>query len=112
MIRVTVTRSCAGHINKLSIKGHAGYADSGQDIVCAGASAVAQTCVIGLKKVAGVDPLVTLKNGFFALALPEGISAKSADRALCILETAYLGLKDMALSYPSNIRVRTIKEVL
>ena len=31
------------------IKGHAGFADHGEDIVCAGASAIAQSALLGLQ---------------------------------------------------------------
>lgn len=36
----------------LTIKGHANYAEHGQDIVCAGVSAIIQTAILGLEEIA------------------------------------------------------------
>lgn len=112
MIKVTIARSSTGLFTGLKITGHAGYADFGEDIVCAGASALAETSVLGLVKVAGINPVVASKSGYFSLKFPDNMPESSLEKALCIVETLCLGLEDMAKSYPSHIRVKTIKEVL
>jgi uncharacterized protein YsxB (DUF464 family) len=112
MIRVTITRNPKGEFSRIVIDGHAGYADYGQDIVCAGVSALAQTCALGLKKVVGINPRVRCESGFFSLELPTSLSGSSFEKSVCIVETLCIGLEDMAKSYPSHIRVQTIKEVL
>jgi len=109
MIEVTISRSLKGQFTRLEIKGHAEYADFGQDIVCAGASALAQTSVLGLKQVAGIKPVVASKSGYFSLELPDRLPEVSLEKAVCIAETLCLGLEDMAKSYPSHIRVKTIR---
>jgi uncharacterized protein YsxB (DUF464 family) len=40
----------------IDVKGHAGYAPHGQDIVCAAVSAILQTAVLGLESVARTYP--------------------------------------------------------
>ena len=112
MIEVTITRSLTGQFSGLKIRGHAKYAGFGEDIVCAGASALAETSVLGLEKVAGIKPVVVSKSGCFSLKFPDKLPEESSDKAVSIVETLCLGLEDMAKSYPSHIRVKTIKEVL
>ena len=41
------------HENKISIEGHAGFAPSGQDIVCAAVSTLFQTLVWSIEELAG-----------------------------------------------------------
>lgn len=54
MIKVNVNLK-SGDIS-IDIKGHAGYAPHGQDIVCAAISAIAQTAVLGIESIAATYP--------------------------------------------------------
>lgn len=54
MIRVEVD-SRSGYMN-IKVEGHANYAPHGQDIVCAGVSAILQTAVLGLQAIADAYP--------------------------------------------------------
>jgi uncharacterized protein YsxB (DUF464 family) len=55
LIKVQVTvKNGETHI---SITGHAGYAEHGKDIVCAGVSAVAHSAILGLNAIAEAYPL-------------------------------------------------------
>lgn len=40
----------------IEVDGHADYAPHGQDIVCAGISAIIQTCALGLQAIAETYP--------------------------------------------------------
>lgn len=40
----------------ISIKGHAGYAEHGKDIVCAGVSTLVQTMLLGLENISQCYP--------------------------------------------------------
>lgn len=55
MINITVTKEDNGHIN-IDVNGHANYAPHGQDIVCAGVSAIVQTTLLGLEAIADSYP--------------------------------------------------------
>lgn len=50
MTKITVVQS-DGYM-KIEVKGHANYAPHGKDIVCAGISAIVQTCALGLQAIA------------------------------------------------------------
>jgi len=65
MIRIRVTRRDSGL--EISAEGHAGYAPVGQDIVCAGVSALLYGFVAYLKE---LSPIATAENSH-----PEGRAA-------------------------------------
>lgn len=102
MIRVKVHGS-PQRVAGLTVEGHAGYADKGEDIVCAGVSALAETAVIGLRQVAGIKPAVTRQDGYLDVRLPTGLSAQAAAAAETILRTTIAGLRDIAKSYPEYV---------
>ena len=52
------------HNDGMTIEGHAGYADAGQDIVCAGVSAIVQTLIQSAEDLT-VDAIdYTMQPGF------------------------------------------------
>lgn len=107
MTRVTVKRSTEGYIKGFFVKGHAGYAPKGEDLVCAGISAITFTAIAGLQGVAGIaheaesDP----ETAEIVYNLPDGISERQLAMAQIILETMRLGLNEMTLEYPEFIEV-------
>ena len=107
MITVTVRRAPSGCIRSFTVKGHAGYAGEGQDIVCAAVTALAQTAVLGLRRVARVEPEVAVEEGFLECRLPSGAVNDSAE---AILETVVIGLVDIEKDYPAHVRMRFSNE--
>ena len=83
-----------GVLAGVTCKGHTGYAEEGEDIVCAAVSSVVQTAVLGLMRLAGIDVeyKVDEKEGFLSATLPEKITAAQRHDADLILRTAYLGV--------------------
>lgn len=98
MIRVTL-HSQGGCIIGFEVKGHAGFAEAGQDIVCAAVSILTTTCANALETVAGVRPMVKASEGRMLLALPNG----SGHDAQVILQTMRQGLRDLAEEYSRYI---------
>ena len=88
-----------------SVIGHAGSAPKGEDIVCAGLSALAQTAVNALETVAGVQARFHVGEGYLSVKLPGGLSAGSRHRARIILQTVRQGFMDIAASYPRYVRI-------
>ncbi len=111
MIKVRIKSHPFGGYKSIEISGHAEYADYGKDIVCAGVSALAETAVLGLENVVGIKPVVNKKPGCFTLKLPDDMTAEEFKKATIILETIFLGIQDIAESYPSNIQTELIEEV-
>lgn len=105
MIKVQVRRASDGTIARLEVNGHANYADYGEDIVCAGVSALVETALIGLRQVAQHPYEGEAVSGRMYCKVQTGGTPESAARAQVILETTLLGLRDIAKDYPQFIRV-------
>ena len=72
MIRAVLYQA-GGQLTGFSVRGHAGYAPEGSDIVCAAVSVLTTTCVNALESVAGVVPEVHGgEDGFLEAALHAG----------------------------------------
>lgn len=65
MIEATFRRDDAGYIVSYEIKGHAGSAENGFDIVCAAVSTLAITTENGINQLVGFTPIseVDYENG-------------------------------------------------
>jgi uncharacterized protein YsxB (DUF464 family) len=50
MITINIKRNDKNEIVKFSLEGHAGFAKSGNDIVCAAVSAITNMIIIGFEK--------------------------------------------------------------
>lgn len=110
MIVVDLVRDRQGRLGGFSVKGHAGFARRGQDIVCAAVSALTETTALGLAEVAGLAVEVRAGEGFLACRLPAGLTPEDRARAELLLETMVLGLREAARQYPAHLEVREREE--
>lgn len=107
MIEVRIQRRPGAGITGFSVQGHAEMGPKGQDIVCAGVSALTQAAVLGLEEHLGMTPQVTVRAGHLTCRLGEpGGKAREAE---AILATMVLGLKAMAEHYPDRIRLEEVQ---
>jgi len=90
-----------GSIVGLRVRGHAGFAVAGQDIVCAAASALVLSAAHGLRRHCEVRPRITDSSTEFRLEVPGG----GNPRAQAVLETAVAGLEAIAASYPGYMGI-------
>jgi hypothetical protein len=87
------------------VEGHAGSGPSGQDIYCAGVSAVTQTALLGLGKHLS-DPIsYEMQDGWMSCILPETLSDREMEKAQIILSTMEAGLRAMQEAYSDYLRV-------
>ncbi len=107
MTRVRIFRE-GKHIQGFEISGHTGYADHGEDIVCAAISAVSQTCAIGITEVLRIkaDTFADGESGLLRLSLPTG---ESSGEAQAVLATMIAGLKSIQDQYPDYLRITFLK---
>ncbi len=82
--------------------GHTGYAEEGEDIVCAAVSAITQTAMMGLKHFepstkalweAGESPILKV------------IVPRPSHETQVILETMIIGLEDISSGVPACVRI-------
>jgi uncharacterized protein YsxB (DUF464 family) len=105
MIRMLVRRE-AGRVISFRVSGHAGFADAGEDIVCAGVSAITQTALIGLTHYLPEEPRTDMREGFLEVILPP-LDAVGQEKASLLLETMLLGLVSLRCAYPTHIQLDT-----
>ena len=87
--------------------GHTGYADSGEDIVCAAISALLQGAALGVLEVvrAKAEYRVDEEKGSLTLALPSDLGEAERHDCGVILKTLYLSVKDLSEGYSEYIEV-------
>lgn len=94
-------------VTAIRVSGHAGYADSGSDIVCAAASVLITTCANALESVAGICPLVgqTQEPAMIEVSLPKGLSPDQDHDARLIVSAIAQGFRDIAAQYPKHLQI-------
>jgi len=92
---------------RIECEGHTGYAEHGEDIVCAALSALVQGAALGVLRVAGVkaDYRIDEENGSLRLVIPKGIDDDAKHDCNVILKTLYESVKDLAKGYSEFIKV-------
>ncbi len=86
-------------------EGHAGFARSGQDIYCAGVSAITGTALIGLQMHLTRPPIYNEKDGWLECKLPPSLDAGDIKKAQLILSTMEAGLRSLEEVNPRYIKV-------
>ena len=106
MTTVTVFRRPDGSLSGFDCRGHAEYADAGEDIVCAAVSALTQGTFNGLLNVlkAPVDYRIDEKDGILTASLGDVPEGKRAGAQL-LLETLASALQMIEADYARFIRV-------
>jgi uncharacterized protein YsxB (DUF464 family) len=109
MLRVTFRTDSRNRLSSFSATGHAGWAEYGEDIVCAAASAILQAARLGLEDHAGVALEVEQHSGTLELRWPEGTRDDPAVQA--IAATARLAIAQLAEQYPDHIACEARTEI-
>ncbi len=102
MLEVTFFRDSRDRLSSVSAEGHAGWADYGQDVVCAASSAVLQAARLGLESHVGLPLHAEQHEGSLKLSWPE--SSRDDLRVAAIVATAELAIEQIARQYPGHVR--------
>ncbi|MGE5580686.1 MAG: ribosomal-processing cysteine protease Prp [Bacillota bacterium] len=86
-----------------TVEGHAGFAEYGKDIVCAGVSAIAQAALFGLQEILGDAVKSDINPGFLRVSVDESRASEEGPRA--ILRTLELGFRAIERSYPGAVEL-------
>ena len=106
MITIKV-RKKNGTYEEFISKGHAGYAESGQDIVCAAVSALIITTVNSLDKFTEDEFQLKEDDGFVSIRFKNVLSEKGN----LLMDSLLLGLTEIAGSYNNRYLTVKVKEV-
>ena len=110
MIRAVLYRE-GKNLTGCRLQGHSDWAESGNDIICAGASILTCSCVNTLENVYGIVPRMNEVNEEEAILdfdLPE-MTEEENQKAQILMSMLRRGLKDLADAYPQNVSF-SIKE--
>ncbi|MDD4291485.1 MAG: ribosomal-processing cysteine protease Prp [Clostridia bacterium] len=92
-----------GRIKRVKIHGHSGYSTEGSDIVCAGVSVLAQTAILGLTKVLGINVDYSVGEAEFEFTLPP-LDPEIEKQANAVVETMAEGVKDLEKGYGKYVK--------
>ncbi len=103
MVEVRIREDSRGRLSSFFASGHAGWAESGADIVCAAVSTLLQAAWLGLTEVAAVDVTGSRADGRLELAWPA--VARDDVAAQAIAATVARSVERIATQYPDHVRV-------
>jgi uncharacterized protein YsxB (DUF464 family) len=106
MINITIYRNESGLIQSFSMSGHALFANHGQDIVCAGASAVSFGSINAVHELTGIIPHIEQgKDGFLSCTIPDNISEAIQEKIQLLLEGMVISLQTIEEQYGEHIKI-------
>ena len=94
MIEITVTP------DRITMKGHAGFAEKGKDIVCGAVSVLAHTFIHSLSKLCTEELGVRIASGNMEITYKD-----LSQRAQLLLSSFLIGVTDVADTYPDYVKV-------
>ena len=109
MINVTIFTDSRKQYRGFSVLGHAGYADSGYDIICASVSVLSINTVNAIEKFTQDDITVNVdeNSGLLSMTFDDTVSSESK----LLVDTMILGLEDIVTSYGDTYIKISYKEV-
>ena len=93
-----------GETHTLSVNGHAGYADKGQDIVCAGVSAIVYSLLGWLENNSEYITFVSVDdNNGEAI-----ISCEGDEKVSVAFYMAAIGIENIMNAYPAHVEIQIV----
>lgn len=101
MIQITINRrDFDSAIMAFKVVGHAEFAEYGNDIVCAGVSAVTFGTVNAIERLTGYEPEVQMQDsGWFSVRISESLQEEVRDQVNLLLEAMVVMLETIQDSY-------------
>ncbi|MDE5412460.1 ribosomal-processing cysteine protease Prp [Alkalihalobacterium chitinilyticum] len=108
MITVQIERNEKRHIHSFTMSGHAEAGPYGQDIVCAGASAVSFGAINAIAELCQVEPHIDLEGdgGFLRCTVPDGLDVQTYEKVQLLLEGMVVALRSIEAEYSKHITIQ------
>lgn len=94
MIEITATH------NTIKIRGHAGYAEQGHDIVCAGVTALTQALIKSVQELTEDEIEYILESGIADIEL-----RNVSERSRTLIDSFFIGVNLIAEEFPEHVKV-------
>lgn len=110
MIYVDIKKDTSGLITLFTMEGHAGFDDSGKDLVCAGASAVSFGSLNAVMALTGITPEIDQgeDGGLLSCRVPDGLPADKRDQVQLLLEGMVVSLQTIEEEYGQYIQINIL----
>lgn len=95
-----------GHTTGFRISGHAGYEDSGKDIVCAAVSSAMQLTANGITEILHHDPVLRVDENAVILQTKKGCGDSAV---FAMLDALRLQLEVLEEQYPQFIQIHILE---
>lgn len=107
MITVTINRTVSGLVKSFTISGHAGFADRGEDIVCAGVSAVSIGAINAIEMLTHIELIVDLReDGYLHCQIPDSLENSTEEKIQLLLEGMFISLQTIQLEYGKHVEIK------
>ena len=103
MVRVTVIREQGTPVG-FELAGHADQGAYGEDIVCAGISAITETALLGITDVLKLDAAWTREDGHLVCELSRDMAGEDLEKAAVVFNTMIAGLTSLQQAYPKSLK--------
>jgi len=87
------------------VQGHAGYAESGNDIVCAAVSVLVYNAINSCERFAGTTLDVSDAGDVLACRLP----SQPSEAVRLLMNSLFYGIEQIAEQYPEFVRLRAVQ---
>ena len=103
MVRVTVFRERGTPVG-FELTGHADAGAYGEDVVCAGISAIAETALLGITDVLHLDAAWSQSEGDLSCELSRDTAPEDIEKAAIVFDTMIAGLASLQRAYPKSLK--------
>ena len=103
MVRVTVFEERGTPVG-FELTGHADQGAYGEDIVCAGISAITETALLGITDVLKLDAAWTREEGDLRCELSRETAGEELMKAAIVFNTMIAGLTSLRQAYPKSLK--------
>lgn len=86
--------------NKISVKGHAGYAPQGYDIVCSAVSALTQNLIQSIEELTADEIKYSMSPGTVDIQF-----GNLSERSKLLIDSFFVGISKVAGEYPDNVKL-------
>ena len=86
------------------LTGHADQGAYGEDIVCAGISAIAETALLGITDVLKLDAAWTHESGHMRCELSRETAGEDMEKAAIVFDAMIAGLTSLQRAYPKSLK--------
>ncbi|ETP68917.1 hypothetical protein G159_10175 [Planococcus glaciei CHR43] len=88
------------------MSGHADFAEHGQDLVCAGASAVSFGAVNAILELTKIEPQIQQESsGYLKVVFPDRLDEKTEEQVQLLVRAMIVSLKTIEQDYGQYIKI-------